>query len=76
MEFGPIDRVISIPGKRLFAAVEGQRRSCCSRWTWPGAGAHGADALAPGQRQGRSHAEFMDPTADASLSADSLPLVR
>ena len=26
MEFGPIDRVISIPGKRLFAAVEGQRQ--------------------------------------------------
>jgi len=78
MEFGPIDRVISIPGKRLFAAVEGQRQvllfsmdaglELVHTVPTPSLPASGKAPLAD--------AEFMDPTADASLSADSPPLVQ
>jgi WD40 repeat protein len=78
LEYGPIDRIISIPGKRLFAAVEGQRNVLLFSMetlelvhtiptpTFP---SHGSTPL--------TDPEFMDyPTADASLSSDSPPLAQ
>ena len=78
LEYGAIDRIISVPGKRLFAVVEGQRNVLL--WSQdnlelvhtvvtPTFPSHGSTPL--------TDPEFMDyPTADSSLSSDSPPLAQ
>lgn len=78
MEYGPIGRIISIPGKRLLAVIEGQRSVLL--WSMetlelvhtiptPTFPSHGSTPL--------TDPDFMDyPTADASLSSDTPPLAQ
>lgn len=78
MEYGPIGRIITIPGKRLLAVVEGQHSVLL--WSMetlelmhtiptPTFPSHGSTPL--------TDPEFMDyPTADASLSSETPPLAQ